>query len=1322
MDTLQVFDSNLIGNDAYFNPSQSMFIEASAGTGKTYTIQQIVARLICDGTKLSQILLVTYTEKAAGELKDRIRKKIQEVLETKHLVKDVGEELRDDKLVLFETALRELDGAQIFTIHSFCQKTLKTYAYDAGRPFDMQLVDDALVKNIIQRKIRDEWPNNPKFKSLFIHTDDESIDGTSDIENTDAENNENTSSDQTSDLKDTLEKIEDILVHAIPKYYLDNHGNENETIVKLNTPIEPTKPVKPDFYDEYNNITDFQSLFLISNFSRIYDILLKHKDYKTNKGSKGYKLINDLCDELKIWQGGKLYNKGDYPPSKRTWTNELIEALNALEEISKKLEKIKSFKNGIYEYQKSIKAYHLSTFLYHVLPDLYKEWRQEKLNHKNESYQDMITAVHQAVVLDEDSRLRDELRKAYTYAIIDEFQDTNRLQWDIFRTLFFEDANHSRVPNHSLFVVGDPKQSIYAFQGADLTVYQEAIRTIGNGKRLNTNYRSTTDVIEACNHLFDTADGSQFFNDNNLVFSASESPNNKAPTHFDGEPTSPVWLSTEDISESDFAKLAAQTIVECCKMDENNQHTRLQIFNKDNKDNPNALRNVSFKDFAILARTRSEFPFIETELQNLGIPFVRYKDDNLFNSRECMQWIALFKAIDADDFTAYNRRILNEALLTDFFIPEQISQRIECGKQNNLASTVCHKLHTVNLNKYDDPFCPERKQLAKYHALARKFKWAEMLECIYHESKIETQTANNLSKLQALAKFQQIGNYSIEYLYAHRCTLQELVKHLDNLQKKADETSDNDGNLVARGTDFDAVQLMTIHASKGLEFPIVIGVAGFKGYNNKINGPFTYHEGEGETLRKKLGFDKSAKQKQKEEDIKEWKRLFYVAYTRASALLILPRYNKICDIFLKLSINAFATRKENTAYIRTLTLNNTSLDVLKNDVACVLNATTNQLPSADDSNTQKDAIQDLQKSLGRKSLIQHSYSTLANKVQLKEVETHPDTPDCNHHCTESIQDDESLVIDEPEIRDANGKSTNFATDGEEEDDKPQYILVPNVDKNPNPIAHDADYDENYPPISDTNYPRGKQLGNAIHEVFEKIDFNKAQATLDDFQNDSEVTALIEQTYAKYGLSISKHHEWHTITSEFVWRTLNAKLPVIAGARDTQDTFALKDLPENDHRAEVEFFLEGDLIHENHTPSSGEYFSKGFIDLLFVHEINGIKRYCILDWKSDRMESEQYASPSALKDKVNREYAVQRVLYSYCLIQWLQQFYPGLSEDKIFEQHFGGIYYAFVRGTAAGTANGIYAQTWASFQILKKSYEKIHRLMFTSAPQENEDND
>ena len=121
-----------------FSPSRSIYIQASAGTGKTYTIQLMVAKMLAEGTPLKKILIVTYTEKAAGELKDRIRKKIDEVLANGRIDKDVPD-LAPEQLVFFRKAYQDVDNAAIFTIHSFCQKALKEYAYDAGRPFDSTL-------------------------------------------------------------------------------------------------------------------------------------------------------------------------------------------------------------------------------------------------------------------------------------------------------------------------------------------------------------------------------------------------------------------------------------------------------------------------------------------------------------------------------------------------------------------------------------------------------------------------------------------------------------------------------------------------------------------------------------------------------------------------------------------------------------------------------------------------------------------------------------------------------------------------------------------------------------------------------------------------------------------------------------------------------------------------------------------------------------------------------------------------------------------------------------------------------------------------------
>ena len=83
----------------------------------------------------------------------------------------------------------------------------------------------------------------------------------------------------------------------------------------------------------------------------------------------------------------------------------------------------------------------------------------------------------------------------------------------------------------------------------------------------------------------------------------------------------------------------------------------------------------------------------------------------------------------------------------------------------------------------------------------------------------------------------------------------------------------------------------------------------------------------------------------------------------------------------------------------------------------------------------------------------------------------------------------------------------------------------------------------------------------------------------------------------------------------------------------------------------------------------------------------------------------YSAPYDLKEKVDSEYSIQRVLYSYCLIKWLADMYD-ISESDAFDNHFGGIYYAFARGTKPDTSNGIYAQTWQNFSYLKQAYDAI----------------
>ena len=158
-----------------FDPSRSLSVEASAGTGKTYTIQLMVARMIASGTPLEKILLVTYTEKAAGELKDRLRRKIDDVLGSGRIADgiEIGAIVPPgvDWKANFEAARQSVDKAQVITIHSFCQKALREHAYEAGLPFETGNVAEEAVGELIDELIRDEWSEDGEFVALLDGSD-----------------------------------------------------------------------------------------------------------------------------------------------------------------------------------------------------------------------------------------------------------------------------------------------------------------------------------------------------------------------------------------------------------------------------------------------------------------------------------------------------------------------------------------------------------------------------------------------------------------------------------------------------------------------------------------------------------------------------------------------------------------------------------------------------------------------------------------------------------------------------------------------------------------------------------------------------------------------------------------------------------------------------------------------------------------------------------------------------------------------------------------------------------------------------------------------
>lgn len=1156
------FDANK--NTPY--KGESIYIQASAGTGKTYNIQKIVRKLLerKDVSRLEKILIVTFTEKAAGELRDRIRKELA------GYVDDNG-----NKVPKIEA---DVDNAPIYTIHSFCQHTLEEFAFTAKKPASLALIDEGEISDFIDRAIRDGLEYDENFRTELIAL---------------FENAEN---------KDSfIESLKKDLKQAVGRYYPD------EKIVELD-----------------------------ANSDSIY---LK---YEGKKKQKDYTFED--CDFLL-----EKEESGNY------------------DEVKKDITRVFTGKDAA-NHKKNIEKYKKARFYGNILKSLYHAWQLEKSQNKQQSFNDMIRNVREAVC-EENSAVKRELQKKYDVAIIDEFQDTNQQQWDIFREVFLNET-------HSLIVVGDQKQSIYAFQGADVNVYENAIRQIGKGYKLSHNYRSTDQMIEACNGLFEQ----DFFKDPDITFFKSEPPEDyEAKTlnaTFDGKEIKPFWICNSEkeekkenepakkiecpISAEEFAKLAVEKIVDCCTYDKNGK-TRLQVYEKKEKN----FRNVSFKDFAVLAKTSSEMEEIENAMKDSGIPFLRYKDKNLFNGIECKHWISLINAIASPDFTGHNRAFLSEALFTKFFgVP----------------------FESVKDEKYDSPTCKERKSMIEWQNLAEKRKWARLLESIFEKTQIEKRLSG-LDNLQSLSKFRQIGEYIVDYLYKNDFSLEGVSKHLSRLAAST-EGADDEGSLVARGTDFDCVQLMSIHASKGLEFPVVIAAGGFKQRNDQIPQVYLYHEekkdDEGNVEKYvKLSFSESGKEKMKKEEEIEWQRLFYVAYTRASSLMILPNYEKsksgdkrIDNVFTKTVIASFSAFMQNE-------------DEKK----------------ANDSDYQKRYEKFI---ITEKERNDFDFCKKLN-VKVQEILKHKKEKESDGF-TEELQRKEFEKLSAAKNRLL--KKNSYSSLGHKKIALNEYVS----DKY-KPEEEEL-YDENLEDVSELSdsdylkgYPRGSKLGLALHSIFEKIDFETARpipsssckkiSDFEEFFADSEVKSLIDTSFYEQGFKIDKDDSknWRKNTAQSIWNTLSARFKEVR-TNESGNFFSLREISLKDRTSEAEFNFMPEKFSS--APELRNYFN-GFIDLLFVRNVDGKEVYSLLDWKSDTLPD--YSESETANHSVEK-YSVQMVLYSFCLVKWLKTFpkYSSMKESEIYENHFGGIYYVYLRGTKGETGNGIFAQRWDSWSTLNKIFD------------------
>lgn len=456
------------------------------------------------------------------------------------------------------------------------------------------------------------------------------------------------------------------------------------------------------------------------------------------------------------------------------------------------------------------------------------------------TYGDMLVRVRDA--LREGGPLKDQVRSRYRHAIVDEFQDTDLIQWEIFRECFFESKAHT------LTVVGDPKQAIYGFRGANVYTYEEAKRVIrglypaGPQDELNICYRSTSHLIECLNGMF--AHPQWFGARYHPVKAKCKKPTVLSPEE-QAKPVIAVEFSSDLKAPQVLYRFARYCAAEISSL---------------------LSQGIKPGAIAVLVRSKKQALAFEAALRRAGIASRFYRKPGVYQSDEAMQWQAVLRAV-----ASLSVRDVRAALLTSFF-----------------------RAPLVDVALGGDPPEEIMEQFRFWNSLAQRRKWPEMFRsllvetaAVFPDSGLSLPVSAtddfdsrrvNLEQiaqdLEARAQKEKLNIAGILDLLRARRLEQVMVD--ENASLYRDENSDQ------------SIRIMTMHVAKGLEFNIVFAIGGIGAA--RPAPPFAYFSQEDGSWVRRFDLDGSPPAEFTRQAQEEERRLWYVALTRAIERVYVPKF------------------------------------------------------------------------------------------------------------------------------------------------------------------------------------------------------------------------------------------------------------------------------------------------------------------------------------------------------------------------------------------------------------------------------------------------
>jgi len=795
-------------------------IEASAGTGKTYSITGLFLRLILEkGLLVDQILVVTFTKAATAELKERIRNELLQAKEA--FLKGSSKDRFIDYIVnkaenpalciqMIENALVDFDKASIFTIHGFCQRILQENAFETGSLFDTELLSDQLKLN--QEVADDFWRKH--FYDCPL----------------------------------------EFIAYSIKK--LSGPGYFLKLLERIKT---PGIKVAPDLQKpSLKSLDDYRSCFKKLKDSwavsqKQVERLLKDPSLKGNtyKTLKPYKLNPDytqrdmkiismfkdmdrftapesigfpLCKEFKNFTASKIKNsvkKNHTPPEHKFFVicDELYTKAADLEAEIK--EYIVFLKVEFFKFAKS---------------ELLKRKRDKNI----QFFDDLLMRVKEALESKGGKELEKAIRKRYKAALVDEFQDTDPIQYEIFKRIF--------SPQESiLFIIGDPKQAIYSFRGADIFSYMKAAGSAEFKYTLTENRRSDPRLITAINTIFSSVKEPFIFDE--IPFeNATPAKIDKADKEMASAPFI-LWYAGPD-NNSPIEKKDAEF-----KISDAVANEILRLLSSDYDREHGCFTEG---DIAVLVRTNEQARIIKEKLSDRRIHSVLYSNESIFESQEALEIERILSSISQPG----NDRLLRAALVTDI-----MGVSAEELDQENVDILWWEK----QIGKFNE-----------YYQSWNGYGFIRMFRLLMTKEKVRARLllyADSQRRLTNVLHLMEI---------LHRESIEKELGMVSLLKWFSEQIKFAAGRIeeyqLRLESDEDAVKIVTIHKCKGLEYRVVFCPFGWGGSLLAKGREFIFHDKDKNrtpTLELDYDRDKSNIILAQNELLSENLRLLYVALTRA---------------------------------------------------------------------------------------------------------------------------------------------------------------------------------------------------------------------------------------------------------------------------------------------------------------------------------------------------------------------------------------------------------------------------------------------------------